>query len=77
MCNPHTPARRIERGASTAEYSVGSIGAVMMAFWLYRLAGRLGDPDPSWYDTFVHHLIEKGFSLHTMFSGDWAWRWLM
>lgn len=71
--------RRHERGATTAEYSVGTIGASLMAFWLFRIGGRLGDPNPSWYENFIHDLLAKAFSVPHLFGGssDWMWRWLM
>lgn len=68
-----------EQGATTAEYSVGTIGASLIAFWLFRIGGRLGDPNPSWFENFIHDILTKAFSVPQVFGGgsDWMWRWLM
>ena len=63
-----------ERGAATAEYTVGTLGAVFIAVWLSRIA--IGDPDRSWFGRFIHRLITDGFQLPGIFSGDWVWRWV-
>lgn len=64
---------RGERGATTAEYSVGTIGTVFIAFWLSRLGG-LHDPNNSWFGKFIHDTITKAFGTG---RGSWIWGWLM
>jgi len=64
-----------ERGAATAEYTVGTLGAVCIAFWLSRIA--IGDPDRSWYAYFIRRFISEAFDLPALFTGDWVWRWMM
>jgi hypothetical protein len=62
-----------EHGAATAEYTIGTLGTVFIAFWLSRFA--LGDPDQSWFGRFIHRLITDAFE---DFGGhNWVWRWLM
>lgn len=70
--------RKNERGMATAEYSVGTVGAVFFAFWLWRLAGRLGDPDRSWFGRFLHDMIIGAFDVPGLFGGrdNLVWRWL-
>lgn len=66
-----------ERGQATAEYSIGTLGAVLIAFWLGKFAGILGDPSSSWYGKLIHHLFGKAFGLFGGHGGDWMWRWMM
>ena len=62
-----------ERGASTAEYSVGTLGSVLIAYWLYRLGAAGGGPIVK----LVHKLYEHVRDGGGIFSGDWAWRWML
>lgn len=65
-----------ERGAATAEYTVGTLGAVFFAVWLSRLA--IGDPNHSWYGRFIHRLLNEVFGPSGVFGDhNWVWRWLM
>lgn len=67
---------RTERGAATAEYAVGTVGATFIAYCLLRLT--IGGPDKNWYARFVHDLIDRAFELPGVFGGDnWAWPWFM
>ncbi len=66
-----------DQGHATAEYTIGTLGAVMIAFWLSRLAGYLGDPNRSLFGKLIRGLLSKAFEGWGIHGGDWAWRWLM
>lgn len=58
-----------ERGAVTAEYSIGTLGAAFIAYWLWRIGTISGD----------HNIFARMLKLawSNTFDGDnWAWRWL-
>ncbi len=65
---------RLEKGASTAEYSVGTIGAVFIAYWLTRW---VGDPNHSWFAAFVRDLFTKSLGTQGIGDGSWVWQWMM
>lgn len=64
-----------ERGAATAEYTVGSLGAVFIAWWIYRIGAGSG-PDSVMY-RLVHNIMDRIVGADSIFGGDWAWRWFM
>lgn len=55
--------RHDERGMATAEYTVGTLGAVMIAAVLYRL-GML-DHDNPWFDGF-HEILQRALGWGTL-----------
>ncbi|MGZ5368641.1 DUF4244 domain-containing protein [Aeromicrobium sp.] len=63
-----------ERGAATAEYTVGTLGAASIAYWLSHIT--IGDPDRSWFGRFIRDLISDALQMRGIFSGDWVWRWM-
>lgn len=58
--------RHDDRGMATAEYTIGTLGAVMMATILYKL-GLLGVDGP-WFDHLMD-LVKKALSWRNIFSG--------
>lgn len=61
--------RRIESGMATAEYCVGSIGAALIGFWLWRLGSISGD----------HNIFERMIRAlwsHFFADDNWIWQWL-
>ncbi|NRQ49365.1 DUF4244 domain-containing protein [Aeromicrobium stalagmiti] len=58
--------RHDDRGMATAEYTIGTLGAVMMATILYKL-GLLGVDGP-WFDHLMD-LVQKALSWRNIFSG--------
>ncbi|MET0767860.1 MAG: DUF4244 domain-containing protein [Aeromicrobium sp.] len=60
------PGPRTDRGMVTAEYSVGTLGAVMMAAVLYNL-GLLGLDGP-WFEH-LRDIIERALSWRSLLDG--------
>jgi hypothetical protein len=60
------PGLRTDRGMVTAEYSVGTLGAVMMAAVLYKL-GLLGLDGP-WFEH-LRDIIERALSWRSLLDG--------
>ncbi len=56
-----------ERGMATAEYTVGTLGAVFIALVLYKL-GAL-DHDNPWFDTF-RDILQRALGWRSIFGID-------
>lgn len=67
-------SRHHDRGMATAEYCVGSIGTIFVAFWLYKLAA--GDLATSWFGRLVHGIISHALAVGDLFE-RWQLPWLM
>lgn len=63
-----------ENGMATAEYCVGSIGAVFVAFWLAKLAS--GDVATSWFGQILSDVISQAFTIGDRIE-QWKIPWLM
>ena len=60
------PGARSDRGMVTAEYSVGTLGAVLMAAVLYKL-GLLGLDGP-WFEH-LRDIVERALSWRNLLDG--------
>lgn len=66
---------RDERGHSTAEYSIGTLGAVVFASILIKFGG-LHDPNDSWFGHFLRDMISQALGGNDG-PNSWIWRWLL
>lgn len=66
---------RDERGHSTAEYGIGTLGAVVFASILAKFGG-LHDPNDSWFGHFIRNIISQAFGGGADGPNSWIWRWL-
>lgn len=66
MAQQHGTTQRDDRGMATAEYTIGTLGAVMMAAVLFKL-GAMGVDGP-WFDN-LFGMVERALSWRNILRG--------